>query len=226
LYYLGALCLAGLWGASFSAGALVLVAAPFGIFFAFYSASLAVALEDSDSANQMQNAMRQTVNELGKQNDKLTQEREKLTGEVDRVGEIEAKLANIAEAQGANVSKLVNLVKRNKRYLKEMRQIEKSLIVQKLVELVIESDKDGDYNIDADECEILILRMNNFRSYIKVNKKNFKAELDKTGGSVAGIMNIVKTILDPDADKIPVDKRIFVIDPNLGQLDKGKAKKK
>ena len=228
LYYFGAICLSGLWAGAMGAGALALAAAPFGIFFSFYSASLAVTLSDADSVNQMQNEMRGHVNQLGRENDALAGENDRLEGEVDRVAEIDAKLKGIAEAQGTNVAKLVELVAKNHEYLKRMRQITKAETAQALVEMVIESDKDGDFMLDEDETELLILKMNNFRTYIKVNAKNFKAELKKGGGSLKGVMNIVKTIVaDDDATKdLPDEEKIFIIDEHLGQRDVGKKKKK
>lgn len=208
-------------------GALALAAAPFGIFFSCYSANLAVSLSDADSVNEMQNEMRGHVNQIGRENDALTEQNDQLEGEVERVGEVDAKLKGIAEAQGTNVAKLVELVSKNHEYLKRMRQMTKAETAQALVEMVIESDKDGDFMLDEDETELLILKMNNFRSYIKVNAKNFKAEMKKGGGSLKGVMNIVKTIVadDKERDKIPDDDKIFIIDQHLGQRDVGKKKK-
>jgi len=227
IYFIGAAGLSAIWGLGATSGsALVYVAAPVGIFFAFYAAGLASALSASSSVNQMQNEMRSHVNQLGEENDKLSAQNERLEGEVEKVGEIDAKLKGIAEAQGTNVNRLVELVSKNSEYLRRMHAITKAETAQKLVELVIESDTDGDFMIDENECELLIIRMNNFRSYIKVNAKNFKAALKAGGGSLKGVMNIVKTIVadDDEVKKIPESERIFIIDENLGQRDKGKKK--
>ena len=77
-------------------GALALAAAPFGIFFSCYSANLAVSLSDADSVNEMQNEMRGHVNQIGRENDALTEQNDQLEGEVERVGEVDAKLKGIA----------------------------------------------------------------------------------------------------------------------------------
>lgn len=258
LFYAGAGGLSTLWGMGIkTGGAFYYAGAAFGIFFAFYSASLAAAIKDADSINQIQNQMRQEINQVSHENDALEENTEKLGDEADRyvffcrcmisipglcwianlnlclhrcnnmsrVAEMDEKLRIIAEAQGTNVEKLVDLVRENHTSLKQMKALIKAQTAQQLVELVMESDQDGDYIINDEECELLILKMKNFRSYIQVHEKNFRDAMKKSGGSLQGVMNIVKTIVLDD-DEVAEDEKVFIIDEHLGQRDKGKAKKK
>jgi len=226
MFYALAGGLSTLWGmGATKGGPFGIAGAVFGIFFAFYSASLAAAIKDADSVNQIQNQMRHEINQVSRENDALEENTGKLGDEADRVGEMDEKLRIIAEAQGTNVEKLVDLVRENHLALQQMKALIKAQTAQQLVELVMESDTDGDYTIDDDECELLILKMKNFRSYIKVHEKNFRDAMKKSGGSLQGVMNIVKTVVLDDSE-VPDDEKIFLIDEHLGQRDKGKAKKK
>ena len=225
-YLLGTI-LSAAWGFEYTlyGGVITLLGALFGITFSMFFAYASVKNASMASVNESNNQMRKATNEINKNVSAQAGFTDSLEEEAARLAELNQQLAMIAKTQGTNVEMLQSLVKRNKVALNEMTRITKAKLVQKLVELVIEGDKNGDFVIDENEAMELYLRLKNFRpDCIKVNETNFMKAIEENKGELKGIMEIVKEI----TDNVPIDetKRIFHIDENLGQgISKKKEKK-
>ena len=71
--------------------------------------------------------------------------------------------------------------------------------------IVLLSDRDENFIIDPNEVSPLIFRLEN-QAGIKINKKLFKAALEKCNYSLFGIMELVKDIADDG-------NAVFTIEP-------------
>ena len=224
--YLAGLVLSAAWGLEFImyGGVVLLFGATLGITFSMFFAYAFEKNASIGSVNDSNNEMRGEINKVNDRIDEQAGLTDSLEGEAAKLAELNQQLAMIAQTQGANVEVLMSLVKRNKDALKEMTRLTKAELAQKLVDLVIDGDKDGDFIIDADEAHLLYLRLNNLRSYIKVNEANFKKAINDANGELKGVMNIVKQITG-DTSCISEDERIFIIDKYMGQGRSSNKKK-
>ena len=216
-YIVGMIISAG-WAYEFVTygGGALLFGAILGIIFNLFAAWVSVALARVASVNQSNNQVRGVINEQFGRNEKMSGFNDNLEQETAKLEELDQQLKLIAETQGSNVEQLSGLVKRNKEALKDMSRLTKAELAHKLVELIIDGDKDGDFIIDDDEAQLLSIRLNNFRSYIKVNDTNFKKAIKEAEGKLPGVMNIVKEITEENLN-IPEKDRIFIFDESLGQ---------
>lgn len=230
-YFAGTL-LSGCWAFEYYCypNVFVLFAAGIGAFFnVFFSY---IYIKDKGIANIQETGgqMLNMVGQVAETNKALGSGIGSVAKENERLEHLQKQVESIAEQQGTNVEDLVRLVKRNKEILTEMRNIAKAETVQKLVEMVIESDKDGDFVIDEEEREELYLKLNNWRTYVSVNEKNFYVAIEKAKGEIKGVMEIVKDLLSDDYDDAISDsEKVFIIDDSDiddGQENKTKKKKK
>ena len=193
-------------------GGLYMVGTVLGTFFNFYRAYISSTLSLLPSVNQSTNEMRNDINAIANNTDKFEKQNEEGEKAADRIEQLNRELKMLAKSQGKSVDDMKQLIERNSKTLVEMKEMQAKEMGQKLVDLVIESDKDGDFVIDESEMDHLYLMLNNFRPNIKVNEENFKKCIKAANGELPGVLNMVKEITE-GADKlgIPVNERVFKI---------------
>eukprot|EP00581_Thalassiosira_minuscula_P010488 CAMPEP_0183709740 /NCGR_PEP_ID=MMETSP0737-20130205/5721_1 /TAXON_ID=385413 /ORGANISM="Thalassiosira miniscula, Strain CCMP1093" /LENGTH=344 /DNA_ID=CAMNT_0025937911 /DNA_START=271 /DNA_END=1305 /DNA_ORIENTATION=- len=158
------------------------------------------------SLRSMNNKLREDANKLGGEVDILSEEIDLLEPEADRASAVEEQLRSIADLQGANVNRLVELVRENETILAKMRDNLRQRIVQDMIAIVVKSDQDNDCTIDRMEAKTLALRIRLALQEYGVmfdSQKFIKAIGGNT--SVSGIIDIVTKLL-PTEKKQKVEK--------------------
>jgi len=105
------------------------------------------------------NKLRQAANDLGREVDFLKQEVDRLEIEKERASHIEKKLTDLASQQGESVEEMSYHVRVNRDQLTKMATIVRRLSCEEIIQLLLSSDKDRDFNIDESELERLLLRI-------------------------------------------------------------------
>eukprot|EP00814_Leptocylindrus_danicus_P011307 CAMPEP_0116040448 /NCGR_PEP_ID=MMETSP0321-20121206/24371_1 /TAXON_ID=163516 /ORGANISM="Leptocylindrus danicus var. danicus, Strain B650" /LENGTH=227 /DNA_ID=CAMNT_0003520277 /DNA_START=1 /DNA_END=684 /DNA_ORIENTATION=+ len=196
----------------------MLFAACLGAFFSVFLSYITVKNDQFTSVQQTRNELLDGADQVGESNKSLWTGNDNVMTLSDRLERLQRKLRSIAEQQGEDAEYLIKLVKRNKTAFKGMHENAKAEAAQKLVELVIEGDKDGNFVIDDEETEILYLKLSNFKTYITVDKQNFYDAIQREKGEIQGVMKIVRTLVDDD--DIREEDKIFFIDDDCAAWNK------
>jgi hypothetical protein len=162
--------------------------------------------ENLDSLRTVHNKLRASVNDFSEENAKLTGNNDRLEAEIAPLKESEEKLSQIAEENGSNVEKLTGLVKDNQVTLDEMHKIQRQDVVQSLMQVLLDADRNEDGTLSNQEVKRLRTRVKNLPS-IEVNEDLFERKL-KDHRQVSAFLNIVNQVSD---DTVPADERIFKI---------------
>jgi cell division protein FtsB len=162
--------------------------------------------EDLDSLRTVHNKLRASVNDFSEENTKLTSNNDRLEAEMAPLKESEEKLSQIAEENGSNVKKLTGLVKDNQVTLDEMHKLQKQDVVQSLMDILLQVDRNEDGTLSSQEIKRLRTRVKNLPS-IEVDEGLLERKLEGHR-QVSAFLNIINQIND---DTVPVDERIFKI---------------
>mmetsp|Transcript_22230 Transcript_22230/g.36808 ORF Transcript_22230/g.36808 Transcript_22230/m.36808 type:complete len:260 (-) Transcript_22230:226-1005(-) len=141
-------------------------------------------LQDTDTLRRVQNEIRKEVNKLQEENDTLHGEVDKMEGAVSNLKESETKLGLIADEQGSNVSSLVSLVKENGEIQKQMIDITKAETLQRLFDVILQSDRDGNFKIGEFEARELLFRLK-VDPRVEIDEDNLKARIAGAGGEIS-----------------------------------------
>jgi hypothetical protein len=162
-------------------------------------------LTDIRTLQETKDAVTAEVDRLAKENKRLVQSIDDMTGSVDRLQEIDQALAVLTETQGQTVDAFAKQVEDNKKILQQMRGNLKANILQNLLSVILRSDTDGDFVIGEPEIQDLIRRIQNI-SGVSIHEDRFRETIQ--GKSVNAVMEIVKNLLRND---VPEKERIFEI---------------
>eukprot|EP00980_Cylindrotheca_fusiformis_P013610 scaffold3502_cov111-Cylindrotheca_fusiformis.AAC.5 len=192
----------GVWG-----GAVVIVAGLVAIFVGTVVSKFQYFdLEDLDSLRTVQNQLRHSVNTLSSENTKLTANNDRLEAELIPLKESEEKLSQIAEENGSNVEKLTGLVKENQIALDEMTKIQKYDVVQSLMQLLLDVDRNEDGTLSSQEVKRLRMKVKNLPT-IDFNEELFERKL-KEHQQVSTYLSLVHQVHEED---VPDEERIFKV---------------
>lgn len=162
-------------------------------------------LTDIRTLLETKKAVTVEVDRLEQENKRLVKNIDDMTASVDRLQEIDQALAVITESQGQSIDAFEKQVADNKEILQKMKGNLKANVLQNLLSVILRSDSDQDFKMDAEEVELLIKRIQNI-SGVTVNEAKFRQAIQ--GQSIDAVMDIVKNLLRPD---VPEEDRIFVI---------------
>lgn len=178
----------------------------------------------------LHNSLRNKVNELMVQNDKLTKEINRLEGSVTELEQVEKELSLIANTE--NVDRLVYVVAETKRINEKMKKNTQAKIVQQLITTVLRTDRDLDLKIGPRELRNLMIRLDNQNGF-EFHKDRF---MDALGGNpdesvpVEKIMAVIRNLKDDSLDET---SNIFVLNtgitstsPDESPSSPGKIKKR
>mmetsp|Transcript_25585 Transcript_25585/g.54024 ORF Transcript_25585/g.54024 Transcript_25585/m.54024 type:complete len:349 (+) Transcript_25585:104-1150(+) len=124
-----------------------------------YAAFKEMSLGKLPTLRALNNKMREDVNNLTDQVDLLTQEVDALKPEADRLAQGEEELKAIAETQNAQVTTIVELVKENAEIQAQMRDNLRQVVVQDMISIIVNSDRDNDQTISESEGKRLALQI-------------------------------------------------------------------
>ena len=149
-------------------------------------------------------ALEKEINSLGEQNDKLENTVKELGSTVDGLNDIEAALQVLTATQGQSVEDFRAQIEDNKKILEKMESNLKGNVLQNMLSVIVRSDKDGDFTIDKDELEELIVRMKNMNG-VTLYEDRFRDAIEKSGGSLKAVMSVVRNLLmDENEEKDPI----------------------
>jgi len=104
------------------------------------------------------------------------------------------------------VGDLSELVKENREILDSITTNLESQVIYTLLDIVFNSDKDGDFYLDPEEDSGLLLRLEAIKG-VNFDKELFLKKLnDVDGRSIGSIVKIVENLLNR---KIPPEKKVF-----------------
>lgn len=152
-------------------------------------------------------SLRGAINDIRFEANRLTEENNKLSAEIDeleksagQLEDIEAALDELATVQGNDVNQLLDLVKENKEIAREMRTVLKARALEEIVTVVMDSDSDGDFCLTGKEIDDLILKMGVMEE-LEFDENRFRSAVVKQGGSLMGILDIVKGLMADGDDE-------------------------
>jgi uncharacterized protein YbjQ (UPF0145 family) len=164
-------------------------------------------LTDVIALQETHNALSAEIDRLGSENERLHVAVEDLSKTVDRLEDVEQALDTITQMQGQSIEALEEQVEDNRDILSKMQSNLKANVLQNLLQVVIRSDKDQDMDIEGDEIEDLIKRIEGING-VEVHKDRFRDAINNAGGSLQSVMDIIKNLMADDSSD---DNQIFHI---------------
>uniref|UniRef100_A0A7S0CC47 Uncharacterized protein n=2 Tax=Proboscia inermis TaxID=420281 RepID=A0A7S0CC47_9STRA len=174
---------------------LVIGSMVFPIILAPYASHQNKILSENDGMKTLINKLRKSANNLITQNDVLHREVGKVKEEVDKLESCESALSDIAATQSQDVRFFIDLVKGNKETLASMKESLQASIMADVMEMVLVSDRNGDFKLDANEVDHLILRMNSFEG-LEFDDKEFRKVIQTKELDIQFIILLVKDMID------------------------------
>lgn len=175
--------------------AIVDVAMGFGIVVSVLAAYQRRILHTNDTLVDVMNELRSDVNRLGEENNDLSMRNDQLATKVDRLKGSEESLEKIVGTQNINTSRFVKSVKENQKILDEMQKLISGQVLHSIVNMVLKCDKDGDFQIDAEEVNELVLRMRMISGVKSIDEEKVRGYFAGGGKSVKAILNVGKAIM-------------------------------
>jgi len=121
---------------------------------------------------------------------------------------LEGQLDGIVGRQGDNAWEFMKSVKENKKVLEGLKEQMEARVLQDLISVLFQADRDSDYQIDPEEIDMLLLRFDNFTG-VTYDADKFKAAMKKKGYNLNAVIDIVDNIFDKT---LTDDQKIFKID--------------
>lgn len=164
-------------------------------------------LTDIANLKETHEALKQEVDYLEAENERLSKSVNELGDTVGRLEDVENALDLITNTQNQSVNAFAEQVKENKSILDQMQTNLRANVLQNLLSVIIRSDKDKDFQIDESEMDSLISRMRSING-VEVHEDRFRNAIQKSGGSLNAVIDVVKNLLSDDVD---TDNEIFTI---------------
>lgn len=192
----------GIWGGGvvFVAGVVAIIVGGLVSKFQYFD------LESLETLRTVHNRLRASVNEFSAENTKLAANNDRLEEEIVPLKESEEKLSQIAEQNGSDVKKLTGLVSENQKTIDEMREIQKQDLVQNLMQILMEADRDEDGELTDREVKRLMNKMKNLPA-INFDEEKFERKLENHR-QLSSFLTMVHEVND---ETIPRDERIFTV---------------
>ena len=164
-------------------------------------------LTDVIALQETHNALAAEIDRLGEENDRLHVAVQSLSETVDRLEDTEQALDTITQMQDQSIEAFEEQVNDNRDILSKMQSNLKANVLQNLLQVVIRSDKDQDMDIEADEIDDLIQKIEGING-VTVHKDRFRDAINNAGGSLQSVMDIIKNLM---ADESSEESEIFSI---------------
>lgn len=144
----------------------------------------------------LNNTLRADAQRLEVGVDTLEKSIDELTPQAKRAGGVKEELERITATQGGNVDKLVALCKENARTIAEMKENLRQRIVQDVLKIVLDSDRDGDSVFSPKETNLLFLKMDTQlkQDGILLDEEKFRRVISKNP-TVTEVFRIVQRLV-------------------------------
>ena len=156
-------------------------------------------LTDVIALQETHNALSAEIDRLASENDRLNSAVADLLKTVDRLEDVEHALDTITSMQGQSIEAVESQVQDNREILSQMESNLKANVLQNLLQLVIRSDKDGDHVVAIEDIDALIKNIEKTQGVV-VQKDRFRNMIMDEGGSLHGIMDIIKNLMNDEGN--------------------------
>jgi len=153
-----------------------------------------------DTMTNLQNDLRHKVNALKSENNKLTNTVSELEESTDRLKDVTSSFDTIVQESKHNAESLLYLVKESKTVQSDMEEILKQRLIRDVLSLLLQADREGDFTLDENEMEVLIIRMHMVPG-IDFKEERFRRKLKLTKDhSINTIFQIFQNLIDGNPD--------------------------
>lgn len=173
-----------------------------------YSWKLQRSLTDIVAMLETNQALTAQVEALGRENELLQENAKELGSSVEKLNDVEGALDAITNKQGQGVESFKKQIEEGKILVKGMKKNLRGNVLQSLLGIVMASDEDGDFSIDAQETDRLVERLHEING-VELREDKFRAALIKSGGSLDAVMDMVRDIVK--SDDVDPEDQIFII---------------
>jgi len=178
-------------------------------------------LKELGGMRGQQNALREKVNTLTVENNKLTDSIDTMESQVGELQHVEKDLATVAAKAGGQVDRLVSIVHENGQIQKDIKAILQDEILQQIITAVINTDRNQDYRLDKREVRQLEYRLKNIPGVV-FHHERFQSfcQSDEGDLTLSDVTNIARTLGDESISK---EEQIFEYEPKEILAEKKKA---
>jgi hypothetical protein len=166
-------------------------------------------LTREDTFRAALNGVREQASLLCDRNDALGSEIDDLQSDVDRLKETEMALNSLAETQGTQLSRLMELIDENKEINVAIRSVLEKRVIEDVISLVLDIDADGSFKIERKEIDRLMVGITLIDGIAKFDRQLFREQIENCDGRVEVVIAMIKSMLssagagidDDDDDK-------------------------
>lgn len=169
-----------------------------------------VKLNKLPTLRSVHNELRRQVNKFHAQNERLQSSNVKLNAECNELKGVEAEYGVLAKKYGANVDRLLAIVKENGEIQKKIVKSLQSQVMQQALDTILKADTNDDFAISQKEIPMLKVRMNGIPG-VEFDEANFDRLFKQNKGELGlhDIMQLFRNLVDD----IPENDNIFHIKP-------------
>jgi hypothetical protein len=143
------------------------------------------------------NLLRENVGRLGTENNKLTISVATLTTHTVKLKQVQESLERVAKKSGQSVDRLVALVRENGNVQKEIHDNLQAQVLQEIVTVAVQTDRDRNFILSAKEVDALLVRIKNLPG-VEVDEQVFRTHIksDKGELTLVDVCQITRLLKD------------------------------
>mmetsp|Transcript_50656 Transcript_50656/g.146062 ORF Transcript_50656/g.146062 Transcript_50656/m.146062 type:complete len:259 (-) Transcript_50656:12-788(-) len=185
--------------------ALVVVAGILSIVMGPYAYFQQTRLTDIATLKETAAVVEAEVNKLRSENERLSKNVDELGNTIDDLKDVEEALEVITNTQGQSVSTLQKQVEENKEILQKMKKSTKGRVIQNLISIIYRGDANFDDHISEEEATKVISNLSKIGG-LTIYEDRLREAI--TGKSVEAVIDVVKNLL---SENTPDDEKIFEV---------------
>lgn len=164
------------------------------------------------------NMIRHDINILTNLNSSLTKEVDEVKEEASRLKGIQKRVQDKMDETHQDVNVFMDSLRENHEIQKRMKQIIKQQVMQAIIEQVVKSDKDGDFQISHSEVDMLLTRLDTLEGF-SVEEDRFRRHLALRGYGLESVITVIKNLMDHEEE----EDSIFHFDVGQYQRSLGRS---
>jgi len=153
-------------------------------------------------------ALEYEVNNLRKENQRLQRIIGDMESSISNLQDMEETLKDIKEMESTGLDDLEEQLEESKDILESLEVSIRGTILQNIMSIIFAVDKDGDYNLDDEEIDMLIKKIESING-INVNDELCKKKIIKLGRNIDSVMELVREVLEEEPNSKPPEERII-----------------
>lgn len=163
-------------------------------------------LRNLGSLRTKQNQLREEVNYLYQEQERLQRSLQRLDSNVVQIEHMERELNRIAKSPH-HVNRLLEVMHEQRELYEGIKENLKRSVLQNILSALVQSDADKNFIIHAREMEVLVVRLK-LMDGVQFNEKRFRQLMGSSGSqSLSTIMMLIRSLLQDD------DETVFVLCP-------------